>query len=168
MRRRWQDLPQRMFNSRVGIESWPVLRQLAGTDRLGRGEAARSRQTDALRARTGQADRVVDSTVLELAKKAGVRTGDVSTAELGDATPAVQAAHVADRSCEGPADMANCPLQNKVNGGPGSISEQQVQTGADVYLGGGKARFAQTVQAGPYKGRTVIDQAEATGYDVVT
>jgi alkaline phosphatase len=107
-------------------------------------------------------------TVLELAKKAGFRTGDVSTAELGDATPAVQAAHVADRSCEGPADMANCPLQNKVNGGPGSISEQQVQTGADVYLGGGKARFAQTVQAGPYKGRTVIDQAEATGYDVVT
>src|SRR3954468_13215667 len=107
-------------------------------------------------------------TVLELAKKAGFRTGDVSTAELGDATPAVQAAHVADRSCEGPADMANCPLQNKANGGPGSISEQQVQTGADVYLGGGKARFAQTAQAGPYKGRTVIDQAEATGYDVVT
>src|SRR3569833_844359 len=45
----------------VGIESWPVLRQLAGADRLGRGEAARSKATDALRARTGEADRVVDS-----------------------------------------------------------------------------------------------------------
>ena len=107
-------------------------------------------------------------TVLELAKKAGFRTGDVTTAELGDATPAVMSAHVADRGCEGPADMANCPLQDKVNGGPGSISEQQVQTGADVYLGGGKARFAQTVKAGPYKGKTVIDQATAAGYNVVT
>jgi alkaline phosphatase len=107
-------------------------------------------------------------TVLELAKKAGFRTGDVTTAELGDATPAVLTAHVADRSCEGPADMANCPQQDKVNGGPGSISEQQVQTGADVYLGGGKARFAQTVKAGPYKGKTVIDQAAAAGYSVVT
>jgi formate dehydrogenase major subunit len=50
-----------MFNGCVGIESWPVLRQLAGTDRLGRGEAARSKHTDALTARTGQADRVIDS-----------------------------------------------------------------------------------------------------------
>jgi formate dehydrogenase major subunit len=45
----------------VGIDSWPVLRQLTGSDRLGRGEAARSATTDALRARTVQADRVVDS-----------------------------------------------------------------------------------------------------------
>jgi Uncharacterized anaerobic dehydrogenase len=45
----------------VGIEYWPVLRQLTGSDRLGRGQAARSKGTDALRARTGQADRVVDS-----------------------------------------------------------------------------------------------------------
>ncbi|MCW2948209.1 MAG: molybdopterin oxidoreductase Fe4S4 region [Actinoallomurus sp.] len=47
--------------ARVGIESWPVLRQLTGTDRLGRGEAARSKRTDALVARTEQADRVVSS-----------------------------------------------------------------------------------------------------------
>jgi formate dehydrogenase major subunit len=47
--------------ARVGIESWPVLRQLTGTDRLGRGEAARSKRTDALVARTEQADRVVPS-----------------------------------------------------------------------------------------------------------
>lgn len=45
----------------MGIESWPVLRQLAGTDRLGRGEAARSRKTDELTARTETADRVVGS-----------------------------------------------------------------------------------------------------------
>jgi formate dehydrogenase major subunit len=45
----------------VGIESWPFLRQVTGTDRLGRGQAARSKGTDALRARTAEADRVVDS-----------------------------------------------------------------------------------------------------------
>ena len=107
-------------------------------------------------------------TVLELAKRAGFRTGDVSTAELSDATPAVQAAHVADRSCQGPADMAECPKEDKANGGPGSISEQQVQTGADLYLGGGRARFAQTIKAGEYKGKTVIDQATASGYRLIT
>lgn len=40
---------------------WPVLRQLVGTDPLGRGAAARSSGTDELRARTEHADRVVDS-----------------------------------------------------------------------------------------------------------
>ncbi|TYB47899.1 alkaline phosphatase [Actinomadura chibensis] len=107
-------------------------------------------------------------TILELAKRAGFRTGDVTTAELGDATPAVLTAHVADRGCQGPADMAKCPVQDKVNGGPGSISEQQVQTGADLYLGGGRARWTQTIKAGPFAGKTVIDQAKAAGYTVVT
>ena len=45
----------------MGIESWPVIRQLTGADRLGRGEAARSGRTDALEPRTARADRVVDS-----------------------------------------------------------------------------------------------------------
>jgi alkaline phosphatase len=38
-------------------------------------------------------------TILELAKKAGYSTGDVSTAELQDATPAVLASHVVSRDC---------------------------------------------------------------------
>jgi formate dehydrogenase major subunit len=41
--------------------SWPVMRQLTGTDRLGRGVAARSAQTAAWTARTETADRVVQS-----------------------------------------------------------------------------------------------------------
>ena len=41
--------------------SWPVLRQLAGKDPLGRGPAVRSAQTDALTARTTTADRVARS-----------------------------------------------------------------------------------------------------------
>ena len=43
------------------IPSWPVARQLLGRDRLGVGEAARSRRTAALTARTDAADRVVPS-----------------------------------------------------------------------------------------------------------
>jgi formate dehydrogenase major subunit len=41
--------------------SWPVYRQLAGPDRLGRGEAAQSPRSAALRPRTEEADRVVGS-----------------------------------------------------------------------------------------------------------
>ncbi len=40
---------------------WPVVRQLTGTDPLGRGPAARSRRTDERRARTEDADSVVRS-----------------------------------------------------------------------------------------------------------
>jgi len=41
--------------------SWPVLRQVAGGDRLGRGPAVTSAATESLVARTGTADRVVAS-----------------------------------------------------------------------------------------------------------
>ena len=40
---------------------WPVLRQLTGTDPLGRGAAAQSARTAALQPRTATADRVVQS-----------------------------------------------------------------------------------------------------------
>ena len=41
--------------------SWPVLRQLSGSDPLGRGAAARSRHTEEITARTETADRVARS-----------------------------------------------------------------------------------------------------------
>jgi formate dehydrogenase major subunit len=43
------------------IENWPVYRQLAGRDRLGRGTAVRSPHTEAAAPRTESADRVVQS-----------------------------------------------------------------------------------------------------------
>jgi formate dehydrogenase major subunit len=43
------------------LRAWPVLRQLAESDRLGLGEAARSPQSAGLAARTESADRVVRS-----------------------------------------------------------------------------------------------------------
>jgi formate dehydrogenase major subunit len=43
------------------LDSWPVYRQLTGTDPLGRGKAARSKATEAVVSRTATADRVVQS-----------------------------------------------------------------------------------------------------------
>ncbi|WP_245572594.1 alkaline phosphatase [Actinokineospora enzanensis] len=108
-------------------------------------------------------------TILELAKRNGYRTGDVTTAEVQDATPAVLGSHVVDRDCKGPNETTKtCPTNAKENGGAGSIAEQLVQTRPDVLLGGGAAYFDQTVKAGKFQGKTVLDQAKASGYDVVT
>jgi formate dehydrogenase major subunit len=43
------------------VPTWPVIRQLRGGDRLGRGRAVRSPGTEALRPRVARADRVVKS-----------------------------------------------------------------------------------------------------------
>ncbi|GGW70870.1 alkaline phosphatase [Streptomyces lucensis JCM 4490] len=107
-------------------------------------------------------------TLLELAQKNGYATGDVTTAELTDATPAVLASHATDRSCQGPADMAKCPGDKLAAGGPGSIAEQEVNHRVDVLFGGGRQRFGQTVTDGRYKGLTVTQQAQKLGYQVVT
>ena len=107
-------------------------------------------------------------TVLEWAQKQGKRVGDVSTAEITDATPAVLASHISLRGCQGPANMAACATETKGRGGLGSIAEQEVDHKVDVLLGGGRARFEQTVGDGPYAGRTVVDQAQALGYRYVT
>ncbi len=108
------------------------------------------------------------TTILELAQKAGFKTGNVTTAELTDATPAVLDAHVSLRGCQGPADMATCPTEKKDAGGLGSVAEQTVDHNVDVLMGGGKQRFDQTVTGGPYAGQTVVQQAQAQGYTVAT
>jgi alkaline phosphatase len=107
-------------------------------------------------------------TILELARAAGFKTGNVSTAEITDATPAVLASHVNARGCQGPTDMTACAAYKKLNGGPGSIAEQLVDHRIDVILGGGKQRFDQIIDGGPFAGKSVIDSAKAQGYTVVT
>lgn len=107
-------------------------------------------------------------TVLELAQKRGMKVGDVSTAEITDATPAVLASHISLRGCQGPADMAACPLETKAAGGLGSIAEQEVDHKVDVLLGGGRNRFTPTISGGPDSGKTVIESAQAKGYRYVT
>lgn len=111
-------------------------------------------------------DNKPQATLLELARANGLRTGNVSTAEIQDATPAVEVAHVAARSCYGP-DSASCGADALQNGGRGSISEQLLDARADVTLGGGSASFEQTAKAGQWNGKTLFDQAAERGYQVV-
>ena len=107
------------------------------------------------------------TTILELAQKAGFATGDITTADLTDATPAVLASHVNNRGCYGPTDMGPCAVYKKANGGPGSIAEQEVDHHVDVLMGGGYSRFAETIDGGTYKGQTVLASALAQGYQII-
>ncbi len=89
-------------------------------------------------------------TLMELAKKAGFRTGNVSTAEITDATPAGQVSHALARGCQGPTYSAASCQDLAVTGSPlpttdirvTPIAEQIARNGtADVLLGGGLGRF---------------------------
>ena len=107
-------------------------------------------------------------TLIELARKAGVATGNVSTAEIEDATPAAQLAHVTRRHCYGPAETSTiCPANALENGGAGSIAEQTLQARADVVMGGGAATFDELAKAGKWRGKPLIDQARGAGYRIV-
>lgn len=115
--------------------------------------------------------------LFELAKAAGKATGNVTTAEIQDATPAVLESHSTERGCYGPQgktdgtsnDALKRCLANqlKENGGIGSISEQLLDTRADVTIGGGSKYFRQTVQGGEYQGKTVWEQAREMDFQTV-
>ena len=108
-------------------------------------------------------------TLLELAKKSGFATGDITTSEIQDATPAVEVSHISQRSCYGPvATSTTCPEAAKENGGRGSISEQLLDTRPDVTMGGGSTTFAEVAKAGKWQGKTLEQQAKARGYNYIT
>ncbi|WP_027861623.1 alkaline phosphatase [Marmoricola sp. URHB0036] len=108
-------------------------------------------------------------TLLELAKRNGLATGDITTSEIQDATPAVEVSHISARSCYGPVvTSTTCPEAAKENGGRGSISEQLLDTRPDVTLGGGSATFAEVAKAGKWSGQTLEQQAKARGYTYIT
>ena len=101
-------------------------------------------------------------TVLEKFRAAGRLTGNVSTAEITDATPAAAASHINARDCQGPSDMAACPTARKSASGKGSIAEQLVDNQVDVLLGGGLDRFTQPLEDAS---ETVLGYATSTwGY----
>lgn len=108
-------------------------------------------------------------TMLQLAKANGLKTGNISTAEIQDATPAVQGANVTFRGCYGPVETAaKCPTNALENGGQGSISEQLLDTRADLTLGGGSISFDQTATGGQWQGKTLLEQARERGYKVIS
>lgn len=107
-------------------------------------------------------------TLLEIAKAAGKATGNVSTAELQDATPAAQISHVTSRKCYGPEETSEkCATNALENGGRGSITEQLLKARADVTLGGGAKSFNQLAKSGEWQGKSLKDQATALGYQWV-
>ncbi|CAA9228286.1 MAG: Formate dehydrogenase O alpha subunit [uncultured Blastococcus sp.] len=55
------DVGGSMFEVKTWLDTWPVYRQLTGSDPLGRGKAARSKATEATVSRTATADRVAKS-----------------------------------------------------------------------------------------------------------
>lgn len=76
-------------------------------------------------------------TIMEQAKAAGLRTGNVTTSEVTDATPAVMMSHANLRGCQGP-DFSAAACE------PGDvpIAEQIASNNtADVIFGGGLSRF---------------------------
>lgn len=80
-------------------------------------------------------------TILQLARDAGKATGLVATSRITYATPAVHAAHVAQRAWEGPNDTAAAQVAIA------SIAEQYLANRVDVLLGGGRDRFSPALLA---------------------
>ncbi|MDY6321419.1 MAG: alkaline phosphatase [Succinivibrio sp.] len=107
--------------------------------------------------------------LIELAKKKGLATGNVTTSEIQDATPAALLAHVTARKCYGPKVTAEkCPTNLLEKGGLGSITEQLIKTRPDVTMGGGMKTFNEVAVGGKYAGKTLLEQAKAEGFNVVT
>lgn len=108
------------------------------------------------------------ATILELAKKAGFATGNVTTTELQDATPAALVSHISSRKCYGPNETSKrCPESALEQGGLGSITEQLLTTRADVTLGGGKKTFYEVAKAGPFQGKNLLERAKLENYRIV-
>lgn len=108
-------------------------------------------------------------TIMEMAKAAGKATGNVSTAELEDATPAAQIAHVTSRKCYGPEKTSElCAANALEKGGRGSIAEQLLNARADVTFGGGGKTFSETAKAGEWQGKTLEEQAKLRGYQWIS
>ena len=114
-------------------------------------------------------------TIVEIAEAAGYKTGIVSTASVTDATPAAFAAHISLRLCENPETMlditykdihlGDCLGELKSRGGPGSISEQLVNSDLDVILGGGMKHFEMAAEGST---APITDIARNNGFQLIS
>jgi alkaline phosphatase len=79
-------------------------------------------------------------TILELAQRAGFKTGNVTTAELTDATPAVLDSHVSLRACQGPATWRRArPRPKRRAGSARSPSRPSSTTSTSSWAGASSA-----------------------------
>ncbi|MEZ5568538.1 MAG: alkaline phosphatase [Halioglobus sp.] len=114
------------------------------------------------------------TTLTELAKAAGLRTGLVTTSSVTDATPAAFVASINFRLCENPELMVDihyrdiplgdCSQHLKARGGRGSIAEQLAESTLDVVLGGGRKHFRPPAEDGS---ASVADLARSRGFRTI-
>lgn len=98
------------------------------------------------------------TTLLELAKAAGMGTGVVTTTRVTHATPAATYAHICNR------DLENDIAVQAVPGGSGFNTA--LVDGVDVILGGGRKQFlpSTTLKGGRSDNRDLIAELQAKGY----
>ena len=109
-------------------------------------------------------------TLIEIARANGLRTGDVSTAELQDATPAVQIAHVTDRGCYAPTvDDDEVPRPAPCRTAASARSPSSSSATAPTSPSAAAPRPSTSPPSpGRGPGRTLLQQATDRGYQVVT
>ena len=94
-------------------------------------------------------------TILELAEKAGLRSGVVSTARITHATPAGAYAHYPERNWEDDGDLSEEAKQQGCKDIAKQLIEFSYGDGVDVVLGGGRANFIPESEQDPeYKEKT--------------
>ncbi|WP_022930202.1 alkaline phosphatase [Patulibacter americanus] len=112
-------------------------------------------------------------TAMERAKQLGKRTGNVTTVDFNDATPAGQLAHMSYRECFTPQDAAkDCAKETKKAGGPGSIYEQIIDSKTDLMVGSGRDilnRGTIDLPGTEHDGKSLEQYAkDASGYRYLT
>ncbi|MDO7252871.1 alkaline phosphatase [Helicobacter cappadocius] len=102
--------------------------------------------------------------LIELAKSLNKATGNITTAEIQDATPAAQMSHISSRKCYGVVETRSiCPEYSSENNGAGSITEQILKTRPDIVMGGGLQTFFQK----DIQNKTLMQEALDQNYQVV-
>ena len=98
------------------------------------------------------------TTLLELAKAAGMGTGVVTTTRVTHATPAATYAHICNRDLENDIAVQLVPNGTGFNSALGS--------GLDVILGGGRKQFLPSDASGSRTdSRNLISELQALGYN---
>jgi alkaline phosphatase len=112
-------------------------------------------------------------TAMERAKQLGKRTGNVTTVDFNDATPAGQLAHMSYRDCFTPQDAAkDCATETKKAGGRGSVYEQIIDSKTDLMVGSGRDiinRGTIDLPGTEHHGKSLVQYAkDAGGYRYMT
>ncbi|SJM33755.1 alkaline phosphatase [Mesorhizobium delmotii] len=88
-------------------------------------------------------------TIFELAEKAGMATGVISTARITHATPAATYAHTVARDWESDANLTDEAKQNGCKDIATQLIEWNAGNGFEVMLGGGRSNFLPAELADP-------------------